>query len=89
LFAAIPVLRGLSQIGYAAFFAESMAKLSERFIPRPQPVQVVTAPQPSVTREEEEPVRNFENLSQPISSVTEHTTNIIDGPPPARVKTNE
>ena len=88
LFAAIPVLKGLGKIGYAAFFAESMAKLTERFIPKPQPAQIVTAPQSPLPREEE-PVRNFENLSEPISSVTDHTTHIIDGPPPARAKTNE
>jgi hypothetical protein len=89
LFAAIPVLKGLSQIIYAAFFAESMSKLTERFIPKPQLVQVVTAQQPAL-EPQDEPLRNFENLSEPISSVTEHTTHIIDGAPSVgRAKTNE
>ena len=89
LFAAIPVLKGLSHIIYAAFFAESMSKLSERFIPKPQLVQIVTAQQPAL-EPQEEPVRSFENLSEPISSVTEHTTHIIEGAPSVgRAKTNE
>ncbi|HEV8486918.1 MAG TPA: zinc ribbon domain-containing protein [Blastocatellia bacterium] len=89
LFAAIPVLKGLSQIIYAAFFAESMSRLTERFIPQPQQVPVVTAQQPALEAQQE-PVRSFENLSEPISSVTEHTTHIIDGAPSVgRAKTNE
>ena len=89
LFAVIPVLKGLGQIFYAAIFAESIAKLTERFIPKP--AQVVTAQQqPPALPPLEETLRNFENLSEPISSVTEHTTHIIDGTPPVgRAKTNE
>jgi len=68
--------------------AESIAKLSERFIPKP--VQIVTAQQPASLPTQEEPLRNFDNLSEPISSVTEHTTHIIDGTPPVgRATTNE
>ena len=89
LFAAIPVLKGLSQIIYAAFFAESMSKLTERFIPKPQLVQIVTAQQTGV-EPQEETIRIFDNLSEPISSVTEHTTHIIEGAPSVgRVKTSE
>jgi hypothetical protein len=89
LFAAIPVLKGLAQVLYASFFAESISKLSERFNP---PVQVLSAPSLGVTASQEDsPARTFDNLQEPISSVTEHTTKIIDGAPAgvARARTNE
>jgi hypothetical protein len=70
LFALIPVLKGLAQIFYAAFFAESLATLSERFTVKPPPVdQAVEQPQS----------QRFESLSEPPISVTEHTTRIIEG----------
>jgi hypothetical protein len=78
LFAAIPVLKGLAQILYAVCFAESIKTLTERFVPAP--VQVVTAPQLGVTAPQEDPVLNFEAMKEPVSSVTEHTTQIINGP---------
>jgi len=88
LFAAIPVLKGLAQIIYASLFAESIATLSERFIPRP--AQVVTAPQLSPPKQEEEPPRSFEDLSAPLLSVTDHTTQIIEAPSgPGRARTAE
>src|SRR5436853_1359222 len=67
LFAAIPVLKGLAQILYAAFFAESIAKLTDRFLPPQQQAQI------------EAPVTG--TINRPISappSVTEHTTNILE-----------
>ena len=90
LFAAIPVLKGLAQIIYAAFFAESMSRLTERFIP--QPVQVLAAPQPALPlSQEESSARSFDELKEPISSVTEHTTKIIDREPAGvgRARANE
>jgi hypothetical protein len=66
IFAAIPVLKGVAQIIYAAFFAESIATLAERF----------TAPPP---RQDVQQTMNFENLAEPPSSVTEHTTRIFHG----------
>ncbi len=68
LFAAIPVLKGLGQILYAAFFAESIATLSERFIPtqqQQQQAQIEAIP------------TNFIPAAAP-PSVTEQTTNILE-----------
>jgi hypothetical protein len=89
LFAAIPVLKGLGQIIYAAFFAESIARLTERFIP--QPGQMLAAPPSAFPLSNEESTgRNFDDLKEPVSSVTEHTTKIIDGAPGGvRARANE
>ena len=65
LFAAIPMVKGISQILYAAFFAESIATLSDRFIPKSQLGQI-EAPQKSYIS------------SVPPASVTEQTTNILE-----------
>jgi hypothetical protein len=80
LFAAIPVLKGLAQLIYAAFFAESIATLSQRFMP--------AEPQPPVYSARSESGRDTnsglgERFSAPSfegdnpSSVTEHTTKIF------------
>jgi hypothetical protein len=85
LFGLIPVLKGLSQIFYAAFFAESIAKLSERFAPAPV---YLAAPQQHIS--EPLPPRSFEEFHEPVSSVTDHTTQIIEpGGKAGRVQTNE
>jgi hypothetical protein len=69
IFALIPVLKGLAQIFYAAFFAESIATLTERFLPHLQPRQIVAPP-------------DFASMTEPPSSVTEHTTQIFAETPP-------
>jgi hypothetical protein len=76
MIAAIPVLKGLGQLIYAAFFAESIKTLAERFAP---PVQAQlpeknfvkdTAPQNS------SPI--FESVIPPPMSVTEGTTKFFE-----------
>lgn len=59
--ALIPVLKGIAQIIYAAFFAESIKTLTERIAPRP-----LIAPEPVRT--------SFTGMNEPPSSVTENTT---------------
>jgi hypothetical protein len=83
LIALLPILKGLSRIIYAAFFAESMATLTERFtpplaLPEPSPVfRQNTAP---VAQQETAP-RDYEPFSsEPPPSVTEHTTHIFEEP---------
>ena len=73
LIAAIPVLKGFAQIIYAAFFAESIATLSERFVPKVS-LQRDTAPQ----SEEDVPPPFRSALEEPPPSVTEHTTKIFE-----------
>jgi zinc-ribbon domain len=68
LFALIPVLKGLAQIIYGALFAESIATLSERFMPK-QPTQPA---QPVSTA----PITG--GLGEPPPSVTENTTKFFD-----------
>ena len=82
LFMLIPMLKGLGQVIYAAFFAESMATLSERFtIPAEEladdrdtarPVERNTAPQAA------QAPRDFERLEEPPPSVTENTTQFFE-----------
>jgi hypothetical protein len=80
LIALLPVLKGLAQIIYAAFFGESMATLAARFTPPP----LLEEPQPFVRQDtapvvEREPVpRSYEPSIEPPPSVTEHTTHIFD-----------
>jgi hypothetical protein len=70
LFALIPMLKGVAQILYAAFFAESITTLAEKFMPPPV-IQHITAPlAPS--------------LEEAPPSVTEHTTRIFEGQPQPR-----
>jgi len=70
LFALIPALKGVAQIIYAAFFAESLAVLAERFTP---PLQIE---QPKVGQEL--PPSAPAAFAEPPASVTEHTTKIFE-----------
>jgi uncharacterized Zn finger protein (UPF0148 family) len=85
LFMLIPLLKGLGQVIYATFFAESMQTLSERFtIPADElmdddrriapAVERHTAPQaaPRVA------TPGFEQLAEPPPSVTENTTQFFE-----------
>jgi hypothetical protein len=85
LFMLIPAVKGLGQLIYATFFAESMATLSERFtIPADQlslddratepVVERNTAPQAAVSAS----TRDFERLNEPPASVTENTTQFFE-----------
>jgi hypothetical protein len=81
IFALIPVLKGLAQIIYAAFFADSISKLADRFAP-PQPAQIY---QPQVSRPTmAAPITGGLNEAPP--SVTENTTQFFD---PAARPTSE
>jgi hypothetical protein len=79
LIALLPMLKGLAQILYAAFFGESMATLTERFTPR----AALEEPKPFLRHDtapvsEREPARaGYETPSEP-PSVTEHTTHFFD-----------
>jgi hypothetical protein len=64
LFALIPVLKGIAQIIYAAFFADSIHKLTERFVPPPQ--------------EREPAPPDYARLNETPPSVTEGTTKIFE-----------
>lgn len=66
----ISALKGVAQIIYAAFFAESMATLAERFTP---PLRLE---QPKI--EQELPSSETADFSEPPPSVTEHTTKIFE-----------
>jgi hypothetical protein len=91
LIGVIPVLKGLAQIIYAAFFGESMATLSDRFTVQ---VPARSSPQFSDTNnldsatspslQQEQAQRSFDGLDEPPSSVTEHTTHIFDSGQPKR-----
>ena len=78
MIALLPMLKGLAQIIYAAFFGESMATLTERFTPR----AALEEPQPFIKHDtapvnDREPARqSFEHTEPP--SVTEHTTHFFD-----------
>jgi hypothetical protein len=69
MFALIPVLKGISQIIYAALFAESMATLAARFAPPPVAYQDIA---PNNTA----PI--VPSLDEPPPSVTEHTTRMFE-----------
>jgi hypothetical protein len=64
LFALIPVLKGIGQLVYAAFFAESIDSLTAKFLPGLQ----------ARARLDIEP---YTPLHEPPSSVTEHTTQMF------------
>jgi hypothetical protein len=83
LLALLPVLKGVAQIFYAAFFAESMATLTARFTPPPalpEPAPVLR--QDTAPVAERQTVPGYEPVLNPPPSVTEHTTRIIDDSPP-------
>ena len=80
LIALLPVLKGLAQIIYSAFFGESMATLTARFTPPP----LLEEPRPFLRQDtapvaEREPVeRSYEPSIEPPPSVTEHTTHFFE-----------
>jgi hypothetical protein len=82
LIALLPILKGLSRIIYAAFFAESMATLTERFTPPP----ALPEPSPALSQNtspvasKETASRDYEPFTDAPPSVTEHTTHIFDEP---------
>ncbi|MFY9607503.1 MAG: zinc ribbon domain-containing protein [Blastocatellia bacterium] len=69
-----PVVKGVSQIIYAAFFAESMKTLSERFTVPLHPEREPSTPE----RTQEPVVTGYPRLDAPPASVTEHTTEIFE-----------
>ena len=71
LFPLISAVKGAAQIIYAAFFAESMATLAERFTPPPLQLE-----QSKI--EQELPPNVTADFSEPPPSVTEHTTKIFE-----------
>ena len=83
LIALIPMLKGLGQIFYASFFAESMATLSDRYTVRGPLTSDQTDP---LTREQTGPLptqpqpepRSFAELNEPPASVTENTTKFFE-----------
>jgi len=79
LIALIPVVKGFGQILYGAFFGESIKSIAKSYKPEPAPVhpRIEPASLPQQAAEVTEP-----NLSPP-SSVTEHTTNILDRSEPS------
>lgn len=80
MIALLPMLKGLAQIIYAAFFGESMAVLSARFTPPP----LLEEPKPFIKQDtapvaEREPARrSYEPSVEPPPSVTEHTTHFFE-----------
>jgi hypothetical protein len=74
LVALIPVLKGLGQIIYAAFFADSIANLTEKFLPLKTLERVETSTNLGAVTDPQ--------LSNPPSSVTERTTQFFDDAPP-------
>jgi zinc ribbon protein len=83
LLALMPVLKGLAQIIYASFFAESIATLSERFAPRLTGSPAVTEPINSAPRAAGEAASTPPVLDEPPASVTEHTTQFFEERSPA------
>jgi hypothetical protein len=79
LIALLPMLKGLAQIIYAAFFGESMATLTARFTPPP----ALEEPPPYLRQDtapvsQQETAQNYEASAEQPPSVTEHTTHIFD-----------
>jgi hypothetical protein len=72
LLAAIPVMKGIGQIIYAAFFAESIKTLSDRYAP-----QYIVQPPATIERPRPDSGQNA-MPSAPPPSVTEQTTNILE-----------
>jgi hypothetical protein len=88
LIAAFPILVGIGKIIYAAFFAESIATLADRFAPRviaesadgKPPMSRDTAPQGFVSP-------TMEALSEPPPSITEGTTKFFEDAPAGKRQT--
>jgi hypothetical protein len=82
LFAAFPVLVGIGKIIYAAFFAESIATLAERFAPRViqgAPTEGMPLSRDTAPQDYDSPTRKA--LSDPPPSVTEGTTKFFEDAP--------
>jgi hypothetical protein len=89
LIAAFPILAGIAKIIYAAFFAESIATLADRFAPRTivdsqaegkaqsQPPSRDTAPQEFISP-------TMAALAEPPPSVTEGTTKFFEDAPASK-----
>jgi len=85
LFMLIPLLKGLGQVIYGTFFAESMQTLSERFtIPADELMDDVRLTAPAVERHTapqappSAATPGFEQLAEPPPSVTENTTQFFE-----------
>lgn len=79
MIALLPVLKGLAQIVYAAFFAESMATLSARFTPQaalPEPAPAIRTTTAPVAERETAP--SYQPSIDHPPSVTEHTTQFFE-----------
>ncbi|MFL6216378.1 MAG: zinc-ribbon domain-containing protein [Blastocatellia bacterium] len=81
----IPMLKGLGQLIYAAFFAESLATLTERYtIPAEELSRIEQITEPSVLRRTapqapvSAPTNEFEQLAETPPSVTENTTQFFE-----------
>lgn len=73
----IPILKGLAHLAYAAFFGESIASLSERFLP----AQISQISNDAATSSATSSPRTFSAQTYPVEtpgSVTEQTTNILE-----------
>lgn len=85
MIALLPILKGLAQIIYAAFFGESMAVLTERFTP----THLLEEPKSFIKQDtapvaEREPARrNHESSVEAPPSVTEHTTHFFEETQPS------
>ncbi|HYM00120.1 MAG TPA: hypothetical protein VEZ90_14300, partial [Blastocatellia bacterium] len=73
IIAAVPVAKGLSQVIYGLFFAESIKTMTNR-------MYAGLAAQSPPPREIEQPVPSISFSQTPPASVTERTTNIMGGP---------
>jgi hypothetical protein len=81
LISIFPVLKGLGKIIYAAFFAESIATLAERFAPRTEPLQTDPINQSRNTAPQAFVSPTMEALQEPPPSVTEGTTKFFEEAP--------
>lgn len=87
MIAAIPILKGLGQLIYATFFAESIKTLAERFVPPAQTEKAYSRDTAPIF-ESSQPERGnvgplppppiFESVTEPPVSVTEGTTKFFD-----------
>ena len=84
MIALLPMLKGLAQILFAAFFAESLATLSARYTPPPALEEAKPfLRQDTAPVAEREPARQSpESPIEPPPSVTEHTTHFFDDATP-------
>jgi hypothetical protein len=78
LISIFPMLKGLGQIIYAAFFAESIATLAERFAPRSEAPQTDPINQSRTTAPQAFVSPTMQALEEPPPSVTEGTTKFFE-----------